>query len=405
MRYSKFAAFGHLLMSFNNCIKGFLTIIIAPLFFPQKLPEFQLLMSYIVYAAIFITGPLGAIVCGRFGDKFGRRKVLLFSRSVSSLVFIAIGLLPVYQDVGILAPLCLTFLSLVFGLFVSAEYTGSLIYNYEEGYKEASSSSGIISFGFQGGALAAVVCFLVTQSWAPVWFWRIPFLIGGMSGLILFVLTIYTPEPIEYFSRSKNIEFAFKILFKKYKLEIITAATISAAYSSTCYSAMVFGNRLFQQAGFSISQTMIFYFVNVVFFAVFVKHVGIISDKVGDTTQLKMSIIVLVILILPICYLISGSLSLFKIYLYMIILSTLSASIVSCASSYILRLFPVSFRYSGFAISESIGNVLGGITPFMMLLISSLFKTNLACSMWLYATSIPTLFMVTMMSKKTPNNV
>lgn len=409
MKYNKAVVSGHFVISFDNVINGFLAVVMAPLFFGEhNNPIIQLLSSYAAYAALFITGPIGAIAFGRIGDKYGRRKSLLISIIGIGLPVFIIGLLPTYKTIGLIAPFILIFLRMVQGFFKGSEYSGVLIHNYETGNKKTSSSANIVSCGCMGGCIAALVCWGITQDGSPIWFWRIPFLIGGILAFIIFLFRVRiqeTDDYIEVLNKHQISENPIKDLFLNHKLETVVGIAISAAYNSVAYSSMMFGNRLFQQAGYSISQSMIFSMFDLLWISISISICGKIADKVGLIRQIKYGSLLLAIMALPACYLISGELTLMKIYSYMIIVTFLSASLASCSAAYVVKLFPPVCRYSGFGITDSLGAIIGGFTPFMMLLFSSLFKSNLGCSVWLYIITIPTFILVSVMNKRLEKRV
>lgn len=404
MRYNKAVVFGHFIISFDNVINGFLAVVMAPLFFGgHNSPIIQLLSSYAAYAALFITGPIGAVSFGRIGDKYGRRKSLLISIIGIGVPVFLIGLLPTYKTIGLIAPFMLILLRMIQGFFKGSEYSGVLIHNYETGNKRTSSSANIVSCGCMGGCIAALVCWGITQDGAPNWFWRIPFLIGGVLAFIVFLFRIRIQETndyIEILNKHQVSRTPVKDIFKNHKLETIVGIAVGAAYTSVAYSSMIFGNRLFQQAGYSVSQSMIFSMFDLLWISIAISICGKIADKVGLIRQIKYGSLLLAIMSLPVCYLISGELTLTKIYVYMIIVTFLSSSVASCSAAYVLSLFPASCRYSGFGITDSLGSIIGGFTPFMMLLFSSLFNSNLGCAVWLYIITIPTFILISVMNKK-----
>lgn len=404
MQYNKSVVSGHFVISFDNVINGFLAVVMAPLFFGEhNTPIIQLLSSYAAYAALFVTGPLGAIAFGRIGDKYGRKKSLLISIMGIGVPVFLIGLLPVYSSIGLIAPITLILLRMVQGFFKGSEYSGVLIHNYETGGRKTSSSANMVSFGCMGGCIAALVCWGITQDGAPIWFWRIPFLVGGLLAFIIFLFRIKiqeTDDYIEILNKHKLSKNPIKDIIQHHRLETLVGIAISAAYTSVAYSSMMFGNRLFQQAGYAVSQSMIFSMFDLLWISISIHICGKIADRIGLIKQIKYGSLILAIMALPVCGLISGELNLLNIYTYMVIVTFLSASVASCSAAYVINLFPASCRYSGFAITDSLGAIIGGFTPFMMLLFSSIFNSNLGCAVWIYIITIPTFILISIMNKR-----
>jgi MHS family alpha-ketoglutarate permease-like MFS transporter len=237
----------------------------------------------------------------------------------------------------------------------------------------------------------------------PIWSWRIPFVIGGILAFTIFFFRVKiqeTDDYVEMWENQKVSKSPIKDLLKNYRLETLVSTAVSATYVSFAYSSMMFGNRLFQQAGYPVSQSMLFSMFDLLWISISIAIWGKIADKVGMIFQIKYGVLALVLIALPACFLISFELTLIKIYLYMVIVTFFSAAIASCSAAYVLRLFPPSCRYSGFSIPDSVGSIAGGFTPFMMLLFSSLFHSNLGCVIWLYIITIPTFILICLMNER-----
>ncbi len=404
MRYNKAVLAGHFVISFDRVINGFLAVVMAPLFFEVTDNKIlQLLSSYAAFAALYITGPLGAIFFGRIGDKIGRKKALLLSILGFAVPVFLIGICPTYKTIGFAAPVLLIFLRLIQGFFDGSEYPGVLIHNYEIGNKKVSSSANIISWGGLGGLTGALICWGITQGDMPSWSWRIPFLVGGGLAFVVYIFRTRIPETEDFIvilEKHQVLSTPIKELFSKYRLEMMVSILVCAAYSSFMYSSMMFGNRLFQQAGYTVSQSMLFCVVNLLWNSIALTIFGKLAECIGMTKQIRISLVSIMIIALPVSRLISGEMTIWNIYAYMFIISSLGTLILSCSANYVMKLFPSSCRYSGFAITDSIGSIAGGFTPFMMLLFSELFGTNLACSIWFYIIALPTLALITIMERK-----
>ncbi len=402
MKLNKAIVAGHIVISFDNVINGFLSVVIAPIFFGiSSDPIVQLLLSYSAFAMMYVFQPLGAIVFGKLGDKIGRKKILLMGIFGIGLADLITGLLPTYQ-ITVIAPIMLVLLRSIHGFFLGAEYSGVLIYNHETGNIHPSSASAIISCGIMGGAIAAIVCFFITKNGTPEWFWRLPYIVGGISALIILTMWQKMPETREYikaFEERRIAESPIKKIMQNYKLEIATSIAISACYIGLSYSSTIFGSRLFQQAGYTAHESMIFIMINLFFSAVSIMIMGKIANIIGLKRLLKYGTLSLIAMAWPLCFLISSELTITKIYLYMAIITFLSSSVVSCSATYISNLFKVSYRYTGFAFAESMGSVIGGLTPCVMLLLSSFFKSNIGCVIWFYILTIPAFILIRLMNR------
>nr|BFD90624.1 MFS transporter [Kitasatospora sp. Xyl93] len=161
-------------------------LVFGRLFFPHSDPLTGTLLSFLTYAIGFAARPLGALVFGHFGDRVGRKKLLVVSLLLMGGSTTAIGLLPTYDSIGVAAPVLLTVLRLVQGFALGGEWGGAVLLVSEHGDQRRR---GFWASWPQGGApagnlLAAGVLSLMTavQSDAEflAWGWRVPFLLSAL---------------------------------------------------------------------------------------------------------------------------------------------------------------------------------------------------------------------------------
>ncbi|WP_316521696.1 MFS transporter [Kitasatospora brasiliensis] len=161
-------------------------LVFGKLFFPNSDPLTGTLLSFLTYAIGFAARPLGALVFGHFGDRIGRKKLLVVSLLLMGGSTTAIGLLPTYDSIGAAAPVLLTVLRLVQGFALGGEWGGAVLLVSEHGDQRRR---GFWASWPQGGApagnlLAAGVLSLMTtvQSDADflAWGWRVPFLLSAV---------------------------------------------------------------------------------------------------------------------------------------------------------------------------------------------------------------------------------
>lgn len=122
---------GNALEWYDFLLYAYFAPILAPLFFPAKDPFVSLLLTFSVFALGFLVRPAGAIVIGRIGDKYGRRKALLITMSLMTIPTVLVGLLPGYAQIGIWAPLLLILIRIAQGLAVSGEIASAATYMIE----------------------------------------------------------------------------------------------------------------------------------------------------------------------------------------------------------------------------------------------------------------------------------
>lgn len=177
--------------------------VFGPLFFPTEIPWIGTLLALSGQALAFVVRPLGAVIFGSIGDKFGRRPALLASLAIMGAATVAIGLLPTYAMIGAAAPIILVALRLLQGVAIGGEYPGAVIVAVEHAPKRLATFYGSLpQMGNMLGILLAGLSLLVvngvigTELWSS-WGWRLPFLFSGVLvvfGLILRTRLSETPE-------------------------------------------------------------------------------------------------------------------------------------------------------------------------------------------------------------------
>ncbi|MCK9916774.1 MULTISPECIES: MFS transporter [Microbacterium] len=170
----------------------------GPLFFPGEDPVVGVLLGFLTFGIGFAMRPLGGIIGGYLGDKYGRKPVLVGALMIMGVATVAIGILPVYQQVGLLAPLLLTLIRIVQGLAFGAEWGGAVLMTFEHApWKSRGKWAAIPQLGVPLGVFLANVAFLLTGNLGDEWSWRLPFLLSAIliiAGLIIRFKVAESPE-------------------------------------------------------------------------------------------------------------------------------------------------------------------------------------------------------------------
>src|SRR3954451_17726792 len=161
-------------------------LVFNKLFFPQYEPLTGTLLAFTTYALGFVARPVGGIVFGHFGDRIGRKRLLMLSLVLMGLATTLIGVLPTYGQAGLFAPLALVLLRLVQGFAVGGEWGGAVLLAAEHGdarrrgFWASWPQAGVPA----GNLLAAGVLALLAGNQSDAdflaWAWRIPFLLSAM---------------------------------------------------------------------------------------------------------------------------------------------------------------------------------------------------------------------------------
>ncbi|WP_349828880.1 MFS transporter [Brevibacterium litoralis] len=187
------SAFGTGIELYDFLIFGLAAGLVFPaLFFPESDPLVGVLLSFMAFGAGFVSRPLGGIVFGHFGDRFSRKTMLVISLVATGVCTVAIGLLPTYGTVGLLAPVLLVTLRVLQGFFMGGEQSGAFIMVTEHAPRGRKAFFGaFVTAGSPIGSILGIGVFnivaVTTGEAFTEWGWRIPFLISA----VLVVIGIY----------------------------------------------------------------------------------------------------------------------------------------------------------------------------------------------------------------------
>jgi len=225
-------------------------LVFGPLFFPDSEPAAATLLAFGTYAVGFAARPLGGIVFGHFGDKVGRKQMLIYALLLMGIATFAIGLLPTYATIGIAAPLLLVLCRLLQGFAVGGEWGGAVLMAAEHGddrrrgYWSSWPQAGVPLGNLLSAAVLWVLATLQSDATFEAWGWRIPFLLSAVLVLIgLYVRLTIEESPVfaenratlqqETDSGSPSIPF-FEVI-KRYPREVLIAMGMRMAENISYY--------------------------------------------------------------------------------------------------------------------------------------------------------------------------
>ncbi|GAB3288822.1 MFS transporter [Parasphingorhabdus pacifica] len=165
-------------------------LVFGPLFFPESEPAAATMLAFGTYAIGFVARPLGGIIFGHFGDKLGRKTMLVVSLLLMGTATFAIGLLPTYATVGIAAPLLLLTCRMLQGFAVGGEWGGAVLMAAEHGddsrrgFWSSWPQAGVPAGNLLSAAVLWVLAAVQTDQDFQAWGWRIPFLLSALLVLV-----------------------------------------------------------------------------------------------------------------------------------------------------------------------------------------------------------------------------
>jgi len=225
------ASLGGALEFYDFIIFVFFTVVLSKLFFPPDMPDaLRQIQTFSIFAAGYLARPLGGIAMAHFGDLLGRKKMFTLSILMMALPTLMIGLLPTYQQIGIWAPLCLLALRILQGAAIGGEVPGAWVFVAEHApERHTGLACSLITSGLTLGILlGALIAMAMNNLFSPAeleaWAWRVPFLIGGVFGLVAMYLRKWlheTPVFLELQAK-KNLatELPLKQVLRDHRLSI-----------------------------------------------------------------------------------------------------------------------------------------------------------------------------------------
>ncbi len=340
-------------------------------------PAGPVVANLLVFASIgisFIFRPLGAFIAGHYGDKLGRRLMLVLTLVLMGGTTTLIGLLPTYAQIGIAAPILLILLRILQGISAGGEWGGAVLMAVEHAPKEKRGRFGAFpQLGVPLGLLlASLVLVIMTGVVSPgeefvQWGWRIPFLLS----LVLLAIGHWIRRSVdespvfeEIKHRKSTIQNPIKTLFSKYKSSVLLAALLCAGVTGLGYmttGGFIQNYTTNPNGPFKLDRTIILSLVtaSAVIWALVTWISASLSDRFG---RKKIYIIGTISQII-------GALCLFPfvdmgtytgIAIGLCILSVGIGLTYGVQATFYAELFPASVRFSGISITYAIGSILGG---------------------------------------------
>lgn len=378
---------GNIAEQYDFALYGFFAAIIAKLFFPIANQFNSLLLTFGVFAIGFFTRPIGALIFGHIGDRYGRKIALVISIPIITLSTTIIGLLPTYQSIGVAAPIALIICRLIQGLALSGELAGSGIFLFETAaitHQGFWTSFALIStyIGFLIGAIMGTLTNMFLPAQAIMSYgWRLPFLLSFIFGIFATITRIKCAESIVFTKVLAEKKYALLPIveaFKKYWREIILIFFANGVGGVTFYLMIGYFPSFFMtHLKFTLTQTLVVN-ISLLFLIILTFILGKISDKFSPKKLVAIGIIGNILFAYPIFWLASLG-TLFSAIAAESILVFFLAFLAAGTLVFSNSILPIKIRYTVTAISyNSAMAVFGGTAPLVSALCVKYFHTSIA---------------------------
>lgn len=344
---------------------GYLALLFAKLFFPNLSGNLALTASLFAFAMSYVVRPFGALWFGWLGDRCGRRQALLLSMMLMGLTSLAMGLLPTYQSIGVLAPALLFFLRLMQGFAISGELTGAAIYLIEGlPSRPYFYSSFAATFSALGMFLGVLCAYWVSLPNMPDWAWRVPFIVGSLSCVLGLYIRTYLDETLDLSIAKKIKRQPVSILFDKHKFAFLKTLAVTAfvgIYIYTCnvwWVSFSIDNHFFSPESARKLGTIAQGFV-----VIFTPIMAWLADWKFKRKSLYIGLCGSVIMT-PVLFMATKQQSFELMVFVMMGYALVNSCITSVLFKFIAELFPMMVRYSAMTLAWNIGIALfAGFSP------------------------------------------
>ena len=351
-------------------------IVFNKLYFPAGDPVVATLLAYTTFAVGFVTRPLGGILFGHFGDRIGRKTMLIMTLMIMGIATFLIGLVPTYEQIGVAAPLLLLLLRVLQGIGLGGEWGGAVLMAYEyappekRGFYASLPQIGLAIGLMLASGVVALLSWLLTDAQFLAWGWRIAFLISAaMVGVGIYIrLNVQeTPEFAAVKARNAELRIPFADMIKRYPGNVLKG--MGARYIDGVFFNVFAVFLIGYLAGtIKISRTdallgvMIAAFVMIFTIPMF----GRLSDRIGRPRVYFWGSLVTAFASFPAFWLITNSGgNVFLIWIAIVIpFGILYAAIYGPEAALFCDLFDARVRYTGISfVYQFSGIFASGITP------------------------------------------
>lgn len=361
---------GNALEWYDYALYAQFSAIIAATFFPES--SYAEIWTFAVFAAGFVVRPVGGILFGQIGDRFGRRIALVIGILMMAIPTAGIGLLPSYDSVGVIAPVILVIIRLAQGFSLGGEFSGCIAYIVEHSPAKSRGLAGSSTFvsmclGMMMGLIVAnLFRYFLTEEDLVTWGWRVPFVMGLGIGLVgMYIRTHLSESPLYKAAKAKGAlsRTPLRETLTSYWREVLMAVIIYINVTAPFYTTTVFIKEYMINLGYEKAQGS---FMSSIILAVLIVTFPIsayISDRIGRKPILVWSSVALVVSIYPI-FLALHTMNYGIAILSQVIFSAIVGAYMGPVPTLLVELFPTKVRFTGVAISYNLSAaIFGGTAP------------------------------------------
>lgn len=336
-------------------------------------PAVGTILAFGTFAVGFLARPVGGILFGHFGDRLGRKKILVLTLLIMGSATALIGVLPTYDRIGILAPILLVTLRIVQGLGAGAEFGGAAVLSVEHAAPESRGVQGSWTVvGVFAGLLLASVTFTALLQMPEddflTWGWRLPFLASILIVGVALVIRLRVAESPEFTTMKATdavSAFPLGVLIRTQKRPLAVVMASQAGQSAVSYVYLTFIIAYAtQQLDLSPSAATISVSCAAIAAMVTMPLFGALSDRIGRRTVILGGMVFSAAFAFPFFAIANIGTNASVIIAMVIGVGVGSAAMLGPSAAYFTELFPPQVRFSGLGLGRELAGALsGGFAP------------------------------------------
>jgi metabolite-proton symporter len=361
---------------FDFYIYGTAAVLVFPfLFFPGDNAATATLQSLATFALAFFARPLGSALFGHYGDRIGRKATLVAALLTMGLSTVAIGLLPTYASIGILAPALLALCRFGQGIGLGGEWGGAVLLATENAPPGKEAWYGMFpQLGAPIGFILSTLVFVVltavlTEEQFFSWGWRVPFLASALLvfvGLYVRLQITETPAFQAAIDKEERVKVPLVTVFRDHGRTLLLATLMATTTFVVFYLMTVFtlswGT---SQLGFARQEFLIMQIIGVLFFAAMIPVSAVVADKVGRIPMLIYATVAIMLFGLVFGPLFAAGGTVMVTLLLCLGLACMGLTYGPLGTA-LSEQFPTAVRYTGASMAFNLAGILGGsLAPYI----------------------------------------